>query len=136
MFETRNHIWWSTAVLLAIISILGVCAHSLGWYHEYWFADIFLHTLSGVMFAFFWIALSYDETHTSKLIFLVTLTMAGVVGSYFWELWEFGGAYILPGIAIAYEPNLADSLGDIACGMVGAMVVAGMSWSKISKRSR
>lgn len=124
MFKIRARIWWLTAGLFLFISVMGLCAHTFGWYHKYWFADIVLHTLSGGMFALFWLGLSYKEKYKSKLILLLTLTMAGVFGSYIWELWEFGGAYILPGIAIAYAPNLSDALGDIACGMFGALVVA------------
>lgn len=106
----------------------------LGWYQEYWFTDIILHTLSGGMFGLFWVWFTYKEAYRSKFIFLVTVTMAGVFGSFFWELWEFGGAYILPGIAIAYEPNLADSLGDIACGMLGAFVVSLVYIPSLTKR--
>ena len=124
MLDTRAHLWWSTAGLLALISVLGLCARLLGWYHEYWFTDVILHTLSGSMFALFWLGLSFKETYTSKLIFFLTLAMVGVFGSYFWEVWEFGGTYLLPGIAIAYEPNLGDALSDIACGMFGALAVA------------
>ncbi|MEO6536218.1 MAG: hypothetical protein ABIT47_00865 [Candidatus Paceibacterota bacterium] len=134
MLKTRTRIWWSTAVLLAFISVAGLCAHALGWYQEYWFADVILHTLSGGMFGLFWLGLTYKEEYKSKLIFILTITMAGVFGSYFWELWEFGGAYILPGIAIAYLPDLADTLSDIACGMCGALIVGVMYFLQTSKR--
>jgi hypothetical protein len=133
MFETRIRIWWWTTGMLATISIIGLCARTFGWYHEYWFTDVFLHTLSGAMFALFWLGLSFGEKYQSKAILSLTLAMAGVFGSYFWELWEFGGAYILPGIAIAYVPDLGDSLGDIACGMFGGLIIALIYSLKTSK---
>ncbi len=133
MFKIRSKIFGVTSVLFIAISILGVCAHSLGWYQDYWYADIILHTLSGIMFALFWIGSTYNETPKSKLSYLISIVMAGVFGSYLWELWEFGGAYILPGIAIAYTPNLADSLGDIVCGMFGALFIAGIYWFNSKK---
>jgi hypothetical protein len=134
MFKTRTRIWWQTAVLFAIISVIGLCAHAFGWYQEFWYMDIILHTLSGVMFGLFWLGLTYKEKIESNFISLLTITMAGVFGSFLWELWEFGGAYILPGIAIAYTPDLADSLGDIACGMGGAFVLAVMNWLISTRR--
>lgn len=130
MFNKRIRLWWSTVGLLALISVMGLCARLFGWYHEYWFTDVILHTLSGGMFALLWLSLSFGEKYKSKVIFFLTLAMAGVFGSYFWELWEFGGTYILPGIAIAYIPNLGDSLSDIACGMVGAVITALACWPR------
>lgn len=134
MLTSRTHIWCITAVLFTIICVGGICAHTLGWYHEFWFADIVLHTLSGVMLGLFWIGLTYKETVRSNLVFLLAVVMAGVFGSYVWELWEFGGAYILPGIAIAYAPDLRDCLSDIACGMVGGLLVGGIYLLTIRKR--
>lgn len=123
MFASRTRLWWSAAGLLAIISVIGLFARLLGWYHEYWFTDVVLHTLSGGVFALLWLGLSFEEDYRSKVISFLTLAMAGVFGSYFWEVWEAAGTYILPGIAIAYEPNLGDALSDIACGMFGALMV-------------
>jgi hypothetical protein len=134
VFISRTRLWWSTVGLLAIISVIGLCARLLGWYQEYWFTDVILHTLSGGMFALFWLSLSFEEKYRSKVIFFLTLAMAGVFGSYFWEVWEAGGTYILPGVAIAYEPNLSDTLNDIACGMFGALVIALIYWPKFLSR--
>ncbi|HUQ29901.1 MAG TPA: hypothetical protein VM103_00030 [Candidatus Paceibacterota bacterium] len=134
MFISRTRLWWSTAGLLAFISVIGLFARQLGWYHEYWFTDVILHTLSGAMFALFWLGLSFEEKYKSKIVFFLTLAMAGVFGSYFWEVWEFGGIYILPEVAIAYIPNLSDSLSDIACGMLGALIIALTYWPRVSNR--
>lgn len=134
MFKTRTHIWWSTAGLFTIISAIGLCARMFGWYDEYWCTDVVLHTLSGGMFGLFWLGLTFEENYKSKFILLLTLAMAGVFGSYIWELWEFCGTWILPGIAIAYVPMLGDSLSDMACGMFGALIIALTYWQMIVKR--
>lgn len=130
MFETRKRIWYVTAGLFAIICVIGLCARLFGWYDHYWFTDVILHTLAGGMFGLFWLGLTYGEYSNSRFIFLLTVAMAGVFGSYLWELWEFCGTYILPGIAIAYVPMLGDSLSDMACGMLGALIVGFMYWLK------
>jgi hypothetical protein len=134
MFKTRRSLWWSAAGLTAVVAIVAFFARLLGWYGAYWFTDVILHTISGVTLAFFWLALTYKEKYASKFTFFLTLAMAGAFGSYFWEVYEYIGIYFVPEAAAFYVPELGDSLGDIGCGILGALAVALIYWPKARNR--
>lgn len=92
----------------------------MGWYSEYWFTDITLHTISGVWLALLAISFLKDR----GFILLVSATSFAVFGSVLWEFWEFAGWRLTPAQVPFYIPQLPDTLGDICCGMVGGFVVS------------
>lgn len=107
-----------TAAVFVIVGIITYFARSLGWYNDYWYTDVFLHTLSGVGFGIFWIGLSKKSTASFLVITLGAVSFAAL-GSVLWEFWEFAGWRITPSHTQFYFPGLADTLSDIACGLAG-----------------
>ncbi len=95
-----------------------------GWYFDYWYTDIILHIIAGIMFGFLWLLLvRKTEFRPVWLITLGAVAMA-VFGSFLWEVWEMTGWRLRPDQARFYIPEIADSLSDITCGMIGGFFSA------------
>ena len=108
------------AALFVVVAIGSFLARRFGWYADYWFTDVILHTISGVMFGLLWAGFASRTLFSSKIVFAIGMISVGVLGSFLWEVWELWGSIIFPAFTTNYVPNLADSLKDIACGMLGA----------------
>lgn len=111
----------SSIILFVIVAVASVISRHMGWYSDYWFTDIILHTISGVALGLAWMGITKQES--------VILKVAGAMsfasfGSVLWEFWEFAGWRIMPTHTQFYIPELADTLGDICCGMIGGFVVS------------
>lgn len=106
--------------LFAVVGIGTLLCRSFGWYNEYWFADIVLHTLSGLGFGFAWLWLCRGRV--PALIAGIGAIGFACLGSVIWEWWEFFGWHITPSHARFYIPELGDTLGDIACGVLGGII--------------
>lgn len=110
---------WSF-VLFMVVAIGSWFARSMGWYNDYWYTDIILHTLSGAAFSLIWIGMNSNSRSPAWLLLLGTVSFA-VFGSVLWEFWEFAGWRIMPSHTQFYIPELGDSLSDILCGAVGSI---------------
>jgi hypothetical protein len=118
--------------LFVLVGIGTYFARTLGFYNTYWFTDVILHTISGVAFGFLMLSIIGKEKISRKLEFFILIGFA-VFGSYVWEVWEFSGFHIMPGVTEFYTPELGDSLGDIACGMLGAILLSILRFLKSLK---
>ncbi|MBX4198727.1 hypothetical protein KW800_00375 [Candidatus Parcubacteria bacterium] len=117
----RGHLYKAFSLLL-VIALGAFLARRYGWYSTYWFTDVILHIIAGVMFGFVWLVIARDSIQSRKLFFL-TIILFTVFGGYLWEIWEFIGSVRNPDFALAYVPSLADTLSDIAWGMLGGVLV-------------
>jgi hypothetical protein len=90
------------------------------WYDFYWFADIALHTLSGIGFGFLWLFL--DKRKDAGFAVMLGAVSFGAFGSLLWEYGELGAWKFLPFYAPFYSPNFFDTIGDITCGLVGGLI--------------
>lgn len=109
--------------LFLLVGLGAWIARSEGWYNSYWFVDIILHTVSGIAFGLAWIGVQEKKSQTPLTLLLGTTSFAAF-GSVLWEFWEFAGWRITPSHTHFYIPELGDTLGDIACGIAGGMIVA------------
>lgn len=111
---------WIPVALLALVAVGHSVSKANGFYNTYQFADITLHILAGIMFGslYIWYARKYMQPWF--LIFVSAASFA-VFGSYLWEIWEFYAWQIWPE-RMVYVPRFADTLGDIACGMLGGAI--------------
>lgn len=109
--------------LFIIVAIGTYFARKYGFYNSYWFTDVILHTISGAGFGYVMLSIIGQEKISIKLQIISIIAFA-VFGSYLWELWEYSGFHIMPGVTEFYTPQLGDSLGDIASGMLGAALLA------------
>lgn len=98
-------------------------ARKYGFYNSLWYTDVILHTLSGAAFGYLALV-GLNKDKVNPIFLILSLTSFAVLGSYFWELWEFSGWHLVPSDMEFYKPELSDSLGDIASGMVGGFLVA------------
>lgn len=98
-------------------------ARSFGWYNDYWFTDVILHTISGVALGCAWFGITYKSDQPFWMRLLGALSFA-VCGSVVWEWWEFFGWRITPSHTQFYIPELGDTLGDVACGLVGGVLAS------------
>jgi hypothetical protein len=119
--------------LLGTVAIASYFARAIGWYTDYWFTDVVLHTLSGVMFGSFWLWYMNKENIRNKWVVFFSIITFAVFGSVAWEFWEFSGWKITPSHTQFYIPELDDSLNDILCGMLGSMIVSIYSYIRINK---
>lgn len=111
----------SFVFIFTLVSIGSLLSRHFGWYNDYWFTDIILHTLSGCGFASLWLAFQKNE---AKILTILGATSFATLGSVLWEFWEFAGWRLTPAQVPFYIPQLGDTLGDICCGMVGGFVVS------------
>ncbi len=112
------------AVGIFILVWLGAfISRKTGYYNTYWFTDISLHILSGIGFGYLVLAITAKEKINWKILSILIVSFA-VLGSYFWELWEFSGWHLVPGNMEFYSPEIGDSFGDIASGMSGGVLLS------------
>ncbi len=112
----------SSVGLFVVVAIGTYLARKYGFYNTYWFTDVILHTISGAAFGFLMLRIIGEEKISRKLEILILVCFA-VFGSFLWEVWEYSGFHIMPGVTEFYNPEIGDSLGDIASGMLGAILL-------------
>lgn len=112
----------ASITLLIIVAVGTQLTRHFGWYSTYWFTDVILHTLSGMMFALLWASLTERRIDSRWVLFITCITFA-VFGSVLWECWEYWGYLLKPDFARFYIPDIADSLGDIMSGALGAVLI-------------
>jgi hypothetical protein len=111
----------SSTACFAFVALGSFVSRHMGWYNSYWFTDIVLHTVSGVAFSLIWLGIA---RRSANLISLLGGVSFAVFGSVLWEFWEFGGWKLIGRLTPFYVPQLADTLGDISCGMIGGLLIA------------
>lgn len=109
---------------LITIAISAKLARSYGWYSNYWYTDILMHILAGVMFGLFWLGLTRTKSYNNRLSLYGSIVMAAVFGSFVWEIWELYGNKFFPTFTVHYIGTLSDALSDIACGLFGGILLA------------
>ncbi|MBX4195540.1 hypothetical protein KW796_01095 [Candidatus Parcubacteria bacterium] len=116
----RNLLW---AVMLFGVQLVNYFfLRPLGIYSRFWYADIVLHILAGIMFGCLWLWFSRKLTLPREFLYS-SIIMSAVLGSFLWEVWEFGGWYVRGFSMPYYIPSLGDTLSDILAGMVGAIIL-------------
>lgn len=115
-----KHSFYLSLFVFILVGIGSLLAKSLNWYNDYWFADIILHTLSGIGFGFLWMAL--QRTPAAWWLLLLGTISAAVFGSVLWEFGEFTAWKVWPAYGPFYSPRLPDAFGDILCGLAGGAV--------------
>lgn len=61
-------------------------------------------------------------TRMNVFAIYISLASFAVLGSFLWEVWEASAWQIIPE-TMQYIPELNDSLLDIACGLIGGIIV-------------
>lgn len=117
-------------VFYEIFIFLGILGGS-GWelYSYGFYFDKIVHTASGVLFSliFYNIFVIYNKDYNKLFwIFIITFSFSMMIGG-FWEICEFTSDAIFNGNAQKYagfteRAALMDTMGDIICDFVGAIV--------------
>lgn len=110
----------SSFFIFALVGVGSFLSRYLGWYNSYWFADVILHTLSGVGFGLVWLGLI--RTEQSVFIRILGTVSFAALGSTLWEFWEYAGWRITPSQTRFYIPELGDTLSDVICGIIGGLL--------------
>lgn len=124
----KTKVYFSRAsIAYPFIFFLFLCvgtyfARAENWYYQFWYTDIVLHVLSGAMFASLWLWFVYRRDRTLIRFETLTAVTFATFGSVLWEFWEFTSWRVLPQISAFYMPEIGDTLGDILCGIVGALI--------------
>lgn len=108
-------------VIFALVGIISVLSHRFNLY-DLWYTDIILHTISGIAFGYAWTGFQQKQA-PGWIVFLGCVSFA-TFGSVLWEFGELGAWRFIPAYAPMYSPNFFDTLGDIACGMTGGIMMA------------
>lgn len=119
----KNYLYIS-AFLFGIVALGALLSRTLGWYNDYWYTDVILHTISGIALGFLWIVISQKNHPSFWFVFTVGIVSFAVFGSVLWEFWEFAGWMITPSRTEFYLGTLNDTLLDILCGAIGGLVSA------------
>lgn len=119
-----KHWIMSATALFVIVAIGSWLSRHFGWYNEYWFIDIALHVLSGIMFGYAWLAIAGRSKFSSIWVLTVGLISFATLASVLWEFWEFSGWRIMPSHTQFYFPVLSDTLGDLLSGMIGGVFLS------------
>jgi hypothetical protein len=114
----------SAGILFLIVALGAWISRHYGWYGEYWFVDIILHIISGIMFGLIWTVVLGETRFRSRWALVLSIVAFAALGSVIWEFWEFEGWRIMPEHTQYYVPALSDTLGDIASGIGGGAAVA------------
>lgn len=114
--------FYASAFIFAIVAVGAWLSRTLGWYNDYWYTDVILHTLSGIALGLLWISINQKNVPSSSFIFYVGAISFATFGSVLWEFWEFAGWVITPSHTQFYLGTLNDTLGDIFCGAIGGIL--------------
>lgn len=117
----KNYFLWSLGLFI-LVAIGALLCRKLSWYSEYWYADIILHTVSGLAFGVIWVGLNYKNKISSLLVLCVGTIGFSIFGSVLWEFLEFSLWKLNPSADYYYTPGLGDTLLDILCGAFGGIV--------------
>jgi len=110
-----------SSVLFIIVAIVALLSRNFGWYNSYWYTDVILHFISGIAFGLLCIALNSKTITSSPFVFFISIVSFAVFGSVLWEFWEYAGWHLTPSHTQFYIPQLADTLSDIFCGLIGGV---------------
>ncbi len=121
-----------SSLLLLLIGLGHFISRREGYYVSFWYTDIILHITAGVAIGLVWIGLVGKPKRIPDYI---SITLFAVFGSYLWEIWEFTGLHVIPDKLI-YIPEIGDSLGDIAAGMTGGILLSITEFFKKSSNKR
>lgn len=117
------------AVVLAILNLL---AFEGFWYWRFWWFDILMHILGGVVISLFilWFYSTIDDRGITEspeiLVFTLSISSIILIG-LFWELFEFTTdafnrpALIAKGFA-AVQTGVVDTLSDLLSDILGALI--------------
>lgn len=107
----------------------------LNWYHDFSWWDLLLHGLSGMIIAFFAMAIykklvlqRVNGQVSSGFLFLFILSFAAFCG-VLWEIYEFscGGLF-----GVIMQKDNTDTMTDLIAGMIGALMIA--LWTEIRSK--
>lgn len=121
-----------SSLLFLVVAVGSFASRHFGWYFNYWFTDIILHTISGIMFGYIWLSFT-DRFSIPRALNVFIIILFAVFGSFLWELWEYAGYVFFPAHVEFYKPEIGDSLGDIASGMLGGIIAGVMNFFHTQK---
>lgn len=109
------------AGLVIFIFLLNLLAHFLYWYSAIWWFDMLMHTLGGVFLGLWalWYEAKILHTKTLRELFLMVMVPVLLLGVA-WEGYEYLVQFFIKNVMIA---NLPDSVSDLACDLLGGMLV-------------
>jgi len=115
--------------MFVALAILDATLVWLGFYDRGIPVDLGEHFLGGIVLGIIgmWWLRSYKLSSTPKFLSLFIVTSFAVLGSFIWELMEYGLPYLTPNFAdyfYLYSATVSDLLSDMACGLAGGLVVA------------
>jgi hypothetical protein len=120
---TKTYLYIS-CIIFGAVTLGALLSRSLGWYNDYWYTDVILHTLSGIALGFLWVAANHKNRDSSWFVFGIGVVSFATFGSVLWEFWEFAGWMITPSRTQFYLGTLNDTLLDIFCGAIGGLLSA------------
>ncbi len=126
--------------LLAVLFIYAslVLGDIYGFYTKYWWWDIFLHTLSGIILGIIGFIIVYIMNRESKVsvqmksiyIAIFSFTFAVSIGAI-WEIFEFSMDLFF-GLQMQ-KSGLVDTMGDLIVDVLGALVVSFAGYFYVKK---
>lgn len=115
---------WPAAVL-----VIHVLASVFGWYDAIWWFDTPMHFAGGMAIALstYYYLQTDKETKTSLISFFQILVGTTAIAAIFWEFFEFTIDYFYQ---THNQISIADTMKDLAMGLLGAIIIAIIKTSK------
>lgn len=115
--------------MFVALAVLDATLVWLGFYDKGIPVDLFEHFLGGIVLGIMgaWWLRSFKLPDTPRLLFVFAIACFALLGSFIWELMEYGLFHLTPNFAdyfYLYSSTISDLLSDMACGLAGGLVVA------------
>ena len=130
---------FAMAFFIVLTLVLGEGA---GFYEKFWWWDIFLHSFSGMVFAFIGFLIIYalyikEEIKSSTIVIaLFTFSLSLAIGAL-WEIIEFSIDLIFGDLLLQkMQPNALDTMQDIISDAVGAIFVSAIGYIYVKTERR
>lgn len=112
-------------VIICFLLFLTVSLSStqLDLYNRFHPIDNPIHTLAGVMIALAWgLMLTIHKVKLTRIGFIISVAGFALIGSFAWELWEYGVWIHQPNL-LSYYAGTGDTLSDMSFGLLGGIIV-------------
>jgi len=116
-------------LMFIALAILDAILVWLGFYDRNIPVDLFEHFLGGIVLGIMgmWWFKSHRLSDSPKFLSIFVISTFALLGSFIWELMEYGLFHLTPNFAdyfYLYSATTSDLLSDMVCGLAGGLLVA------------
>ncbi len=118
------------------VFVLNALASYFYLYQSFFWFDMFMHFLGGIVVTFFlswFLYRAYAEWRSKPWKIALVNSGAFLVVGILWEFMEFGVQHAFNIYGVLATPG--DSVSDIICGLIGSLVALGYYFTKVKRHA-